>query len=651
MTHLKQAIVKNDINNVKALLENSPNLIDEKDEDGILMTFVALKNGNFDIVKYIVEYSRASMNIKDFQNKNVLHYGTMSGNLDICKYLVEKVGMSVTSYDINLETPFELAHKLGLHEIEKYYEEIVGAPLSNMYKNPIRTGFYPDPSIVRVNDDYYMVNSSFVYFPCIPISHSKDLINWEIIGHAITNPDFAILDELEGGRGYWAPDISYYNGKFYITATYRLNDTTNVYRKQIVVSSDKPEGPYSKPSIIDEDGIDPSIFNDDDGKRYMLLNRGARIFELNKDATEQISEAEMLFYGDNKRAPEGPHLIKKDDYYYLFLAEGGTGVGHRITVSRSKSLKGNFEPCPYNPIMIQTDENAIIQRCGHGKPVQTQNGQWFMVYLCGRKLVDENGNNCSMLGRETAIDPITWTKDDWPIINNLKGPSALQIKPNLPQNKDNIKDNKHFELDNLFKNWTFVRTPDKDGYYVDNEALYLKSSSYDLSSIKAKNILLTRQTSFSFISKCKMEIPNLPDNSESGVVCYYDENTYIKFYVFSKNDELFISVTEKIDENIINHTPVKIDNSNHNHIYLKTETIGLERSFYFSYDDNDYIKSAYIKNVNYLCDEGIKKGKRFTGAMIGMYSYCSDTELENFYTKYLDFDYQMLDFKINSTEN
>ena len=149
-------------------------------------------------------------------------------------------------------------------------------------------------------------------------------------------------------------DISYYKGRFYITATYRLNDTGNVYRKQIVVSSDKPEGPYSKPAIIDEDGIDPSIFNDDDGRRYMLLNRGARIFELNEDATKQISKAELLFYGDNKRAPEGPHLLKKDGYYYLFEAEGGTGPGHRITVSRSRELKGMI--AAYTEYRIHKDD-------------------------------------------------------------------------------------------------------------------------------------------------------------------------------------------------------------------------------------------------------------------------------------------------------
>ena len=119
---------------------------------------------------------------------------------------------------------------------------------------------YPDPSIVRVGEDYYMVNSSFIYYPCIPVSTSKDLIHWKIIGYAITNPEWAGLQHLEGGRGYWAPDISYYKGRFYITATYRLNDDGTVYRKQIVVSSDRPEGPYSKPAVIDEDGIDPSIF-------------------------------------------------------------------------------------------------------------------------------------------------------------------------------------------------------------------------------------------------------------------------------------------------------------------------------------------------------------------------------------------------------
>lgn len=154
-----------------------------------------------------------------------------------------------------------------------------------MYANPIRHGFFPDPSIIRVNDDYYMVNSSFIFFPCIPVSHSTDLVHWQIIAHAVLNPDWSELGALDSGRGYWAPDTSYDNGRFYITATYRHNDGGAILRRQMIVSSERPEGPYSKPVFIEEDGIDPSLFHEN-GRHYMLLNRGARIFELSEDCTE-----------------------------------------------------------------------------------------------------------------------------------------------------------------------------------------------------------------------------------------------------------------------------------------------------------------------------------------------------------------------------
>ncbi|MBN2222246.1 MAG: family 43 glycosylhydrolase, partial [Vallitaleaceae bacterium] len=426
------------------------------------MPFVAARVGNLGIVQYIVEYSKASMNMVDQKNRNILHYATESGKLDVVVYLVEKVGMSPVVADRDLVTPFDIAQRNKYLDIIAYYETVCGCSFEEMYRNPIRSGMFPDPSIVRVGEDYYMVNSSFVFFPCIPISHSKDLIHWRIIGHAITNPKWAYLDELEGGRGYWAPDISYHKGKFYITATYRLNDTGTTYRKQMVVSSEFPEGPYCEPVFIDEDGIDPSIFTDDDGKRYMLLNRGARIFEVNQEATMKISEPKLLFYGDQKRAPEGPHLLKKDGYYYLFLAEGGTGPGHRITVSRSKSLMGNYEPCPYNPIMRQKDEMAAIQRCGHGKPVMTQKGEWYMVYLCGRMI----GEGYSILGRETALDPIQWTADGWPLVNQLKGPSALQKKPDLLECRWEEKNRDDFEEEILDPNWMFPRPPKEKGYYL-----------------------------------------------------------------------------------------------------------------------------------------------------------------------------------------
>ena len=640
------AIINGDTKEVKRILEIEPSLIDQVDENGVLMALLAAKTGSLELVRYVVEYSRASMNIYDKLHRSILHYGTMSGNVDVCRYLVEKVGMSPVEGDLNLQTPYELAAELALEEKEKYadvlayFEGVVGTPLSKMYKNPIRTGFFPDPSIVRVGNDYYMVNSTFIYFPCIPVSHSTDLIHWKIIGYAITNPEWAMLDELEGGRGFWAPDISYHNGCFYIAATYRMNDDGTVYRKQFVVSSDKPEGPYTKPAIIDEDGIDPSIFNDDDGRRYMLLNRGARIFELNEDATKQISEAEMLYYGDHKRAPEGPHLLKKDGYYYLFEAEGGTGPGHRITVSRSKTLKGRYEPCPYNPIMRQTDEDAMIQRCGHGKPVQTQNGEWYMVYLCGRKLIGENGEQCSMLGRETALDPITWTADGWPIVNQLKGPSCLQVRPNLPDDVLREKEElTSFTKETFYQNWTFVRAPESDGYDMKDGCLYLKASRKNLDSMYARNILVRRQTAFDFAAECKMQIPDLKPGQDAGVTCYYDENTYLKFGVFGKDDGYVVKVQEKIGEQVIDHPETPVQKG---WICLYIETKGFKRQFSFSTQDNCVETVAKLDNVYYLCDEGLKKGKRFTGAMVGMYAHAGEMENEPLYVVYESFVYKNL---------
>ncbi len=651
---LQQAIKEGNLKETERILTEDPPCIDLKTEDGIPLCLYAAKAGNFPIVKYIVEYSRASMNTVDDKNRTILHYAAMAGDLETNRYLVERVGMDIIAGDADLITPYQIAWEQGHTALLSYYQERTGAAYEEMYHNPIRTGMFPDPSIVRVGEDYYMVNSTFIFFPCIPVSHSKDLIHWEIIGHAITNPEWAHLDELEGGRGYWAPDISFHNGRYYIAATYRLNDTGTVYRKQIVVSSDRPEGPYSEPAVIDEDGIDPSIFHED-GRHYMLLNRGARIFELNGDCTGQISEASLLFYGDQKRAPEGPHLLKKDGYYYLFLAEGGTGPGHRITVARSRELMGNYEPCPYNPIMRQTDEKAGIQRCGHGKPVCTQNGEWYMVYLCGRRI----GGGYSVLGRETALDPITWTADGWPIVNGLKGPSVLQKRPNLPVWKDGAKmrncrtaDKAPADMGNAAEE-TFAdglpgefmtpRPPEKDAVRFENGALILKGSTHPLASVRARNILVRRQSAFCFRAEAELTVPELKDGQEAGITCYYDENTWVCCYFTKEGETLSVQVKEHIGkEDICHPKAVFAENPVGGQFVLGVETEYLHRRFYCGKVEEEKETVAELNNVYYLCDEGISMGKRFTGAMVGMYGYAGDAPL---FIRFRKFDYQELSNK------
>ncbi len=612
-----EAILAGNLDEVRRLQLENPACIDEP-YNGTRLPDLAASTGNLDILKYIVEYSRASFNLNDENERSLLHYAVPTDNVEMVKYIVERVGMSGLQGDKNLVTPYDIAINSGATKVVEYFKEIYG-DINDMYRNPIRTGMHPDPSIVCVGEDFYMVNSSFIYFPCIPISHSKDLIHWEVIGHAITNPEWAYINELEGGRGYWAPDISYHNGRFYITATYRLNDTGTVYRKQMVVSSDKPEGPYCEPAFIDEDGIDPSIFTDDDGKRYMLLNRGARLFEISEDGTKQLGKAQLLYYGHNKRAPEGSHLLKKDGWYYLFQAEGGTGEGHRISVSRSDSLFGVYTPCPFNPIMRQNNPNAAIQRCGHGKPVCTPNGEWYMPYLCGRQI----DGKYSMLGRETALDKITWTADGWPMVNNLEGPSTLAKKPNLKEHIFEEEDSQSFG-ETLSKAWSWVRVPEDKPYYIENGILHLKAGTKPLSTMYSRNILVRPQEHFTFTSTCEV-LCDIPDETQCGMTCYYDENTYLTYHIEREGDRLLLKVLEHIDTEDKAAFCTNITGTTK--LTLKVNTDYLKRSFSYSLDGGEYTAACTLENVYYLCDEGLKKGKRFTGAMIGMYAYSTKNDV------------------------
>lgn len=581
--------------------------------------FKAAERGDLEELKRLVEYTPVNVTDTDRDRNSALYYGVKSGNTDVVRYLTERTGLNPTAANRNGETPYDLAYHLGCREILDYFAERCGFTWEESYHNPIRRGCFPDPSIVRAGDDFYMVNSTFCFFPCIPVSHSKDLIHWQIIGYAVTNPEYAGLDELEGGRGYWAPDISYADGRFYITATLRLNEGMAEKRVQMITSSERPEGPYEKPTWIHEDGIDPSIFHDSDGRKYMLLNRGARILELSKDCRTQISKASLLWYGDWKQKPEGPHLIKRGDFYYLFLAEGGTGMGHRITVARSKKMMGPYEPCPYNPILHQWDQHARLQCCGHGKPVQLQDGTWWIVYLCLRKMDGKYG----ILGRETSLDPLTWTEDGWPVINLGRGPGDQQKKPVLNVSGDmDVSAPPHGGYPAwMGYEWMTPRGPLGDRLSFDGNILRMKGQKEDLNSIKCRSVLVRRQEEFSFQVQCQFVIPDLSDGESLGMTCYYDENSYLKYGVCRREGRFVVLMQEYVGDGYRNeqiHDILEDGTDCGSVICVKMEADGLKREF--SCDaGNGWRKTDVLEDTCYLSSEGIVKGKRFTGAMAGIY--------------------------------
>lgn len=297
------------------------------------------------------------------------------------------------------------------------------------YDNPILPGFYPDPSICRVGSDYYLVTSTFEYFPGVPIFHSRDLVTWRQIGHALTRDSQLPLEGAKSSQGIFAPTLRHHAGTFYLV-------TTNVSGGgSFYVTAQDPAGEWSDPVWLPEPTftMDPSLFFDDDGRVYYTRHGGgergaAYQAELDLDAGQLLGPARPIWAGTGGIWPEGPHLYKFGDTYYLMLSEGGTSTGHAITVARSRSPFGPFEPNPQNPILTHSDRPAEpIQATGHGDLVQTPEGDLWLVFL-GIRRWDQRHHH---LGRETFLAPVTWSPDGWPVING-GGPIALEMQVDRP---------------------------------------------------------------------------------------------------------------------------------------------------------------------------------------------------------------------------
>lgn len=518
------------------------------------------------------------------------------------------------------------------------------------YTNPIIPGFRPDPSIVRVGDEYYLVNSTFQYFPGIAISRSRDLVHWETIGHALTRNDWLDMRELRDSRGFWAPDISFHDGLFYIFCTLRLNETrpdgspSETIRRQMIVTAEKPEGPWSQPHFIDVDGIDPSHFVDDDGRHYMVLNPAATLVPLDEECKSVSGEIRTIWPGTGGRSPEGPHILKKDGWYHIILAEGGTGYEHHVTSARSRSLDGPWEENPHNPILVQNDRSKPIQKPGHAKFVRFSDGSWWAVYLCSRPVsrLESPGtpSRCSILGRETALDPVTWGSQGWPLINQGMGPGeqgTISVKgenshagsPAITHNTDD------FDSPEPGMDWYTPRNPDPDRFTLTQRPgwLRLAAQDADLSSLNAKPFL-RRQEFLQCTASCLLDFTPTVRGMEAGMTLYYDTKTWITLSRASTAKGISLRVTVNRGQGPLVAAdriefPAESLSSNEktgktlSPVYLRIDSDGLRRSFLASADGTAWTKILTLHDVWYLCDEGYSAPdhKRFTGTMIGLFAW------------------------------
>jgi alpha-N-arabinofuranosidase len=415
------------------------------------------------------------------------------------------------------------------------------------YHNPVIKGFFPDPSICKVEDDYYLVTSSFEFFPGVPLFHSKDLVNWEHIGNVLDRNSQLPLGNTSISGGIFAPVIRYHEGTFYMITTL-MNDGLN-----FIVTTQDPKGPWSEPVLINQKNIDPSLFFDDDGKVYYTgtapwsENSAPGVYQAEIDVRtgEFLTEYKHIWTGTGGRYPEGPHLYKIDGWYYLLISEGGTETGHFVTIARSESPWGPFESCPSNPILTNRNEpySNPVQNSGHADIVQDGDGKWWMVHLAVR-----NVNKHHHLGRETFLLPMEWDKNGWPVINQ-NGVSTLDVYavPPAPQQRNESYTGFEF-MEDLGPEWNYIRNPINSNYQLDKEEgiLRLTGSEYNLNDIANPTFLGIRQKDFKVELISKMMFSPVNEGEEAGITAFMTPQHYYAISMIRENGKNYIQSVMKV---------------------------------------------------------------------------------------------------------
>lgn len=525
------------------------------------------------------------------------------------------------------------------------------------FNNPILSGFYPDPSICRVNDDYYMITSSFAYFPGIPIFHSKDLVNWEQIGHVLDRPSQLNLDGVGISCGIFAPTIRYNKGVFYVI-------TTNIGNGgNFIVTSTTPYGPWSDPYWIDDTpGIDPSLFFDDNKVYYIGTAKATdaaydydnEIYcqELDLSSMKLVGNRFGLWRGALKNAhcPEGPHLYKINNYYYLIIAEGGTEHFHAVTIARSNNISGPYEGYAGNPILTHRHlgKEYPISNVGHADLIETQNGEWYLVFLGSRPY----GGYYKNLGRETFLAPVKW-EDDWPIVS----PGTCKVEfeypvPNLPYFKvSSLPTRDEFNSDILSFIWNCIRTPREKFYSLTDRPGYLRlkltpkrlvdiidysstDSRYDLN--KTPSFIGRRQQHINFNTIVKMEFTPHNEFETAGLALIQNNNFQYRLEYSLLDSKKVIRLMKCVSKPSINFN----DNSKYDNIeskiiekefdsdilYLKICALGQDYNFYYG-DSLDNMQ-LLIENVDgRILSPDIAGG--FVGTYIGMFASSNGQESNN----------------------
>lgn len=414
------------------------------------------------------------------------------------------------------------------------------------YTNPIIPGFHPDPSICRVGDDFFLVTSTFEYFPGVPVYHSRDMINWRCIGHCLTRDEQLPLHDARPSSGIWAPTIRHHQGRYYMV-------TTNMaHGGNFFVTADTPEGPWSDPFYFDPDLFDPSFLFDEG---HLYVQRRAQEdaivqYELDIETGIRIGEPKTIWEGTSS-GTEGSHLYRIGNRYYLMTAEAGTHRGHIETIARSNSPWGPFEACPHNPILTHRDDLfRTFQACGHGDLVELQDGSWWMVFLAIRP----HSGLCTgfhHLGRETFLAPVRWTADGWPVVGSGGMVDVENEGPGLPAHPWPVPPVRgEFNRTDLASCWNFLRNPCSADWSLAERPghLRLHGSSVGLDDHASPSWIGRRQQHFNCRAATKVEFEPRAETEEAGLTVYMHANYHYDLAITVRDGRRVVCMRRRVGD-------------------------------------------------------------------------------------------------------
>lgn len=497
-------------------------------------------------------------------------------------------------------------------------------------RNPVLTGFNPDPCLIRVGQFYYLATSTFEWFPGVRIHRSTDLAHWELLGHALTRRSQIDLRGKPDSGGVWAPGLSYADGKFWLVYSDvkahcgPFKDVDNY-----LITAEDPAGAWSEPVYLNRSGFDPSLFHDTDGRKW-LVNQvwktlpleeafaGIVLQEYSPTEGRLIGRPVNIFRGTSQGLTEGPHLYKKDGFYYLVTAEGGTEWNHAVTVARSRAITGPYEVSPHHPLLTSSrDPGLPLQKAGHGSLVQAPTGEWYLAHLCSR----HGKRRRCILGRETAIQQVVWPEGDWPRLKSggvHPGNSFLAPAAKATESWHTRKD--HFDAKILPSHWNTLREP-PDASWVSLEErsgfLRLRGRNW-LQSLFDQSLIGTRVMHPGCEMTTRLEFAPTSFQQAAGLAVYYNTSNF--YYLYLTREEtggwvlkLIVAENRKCRELASRVVPATVAQG----LVLRARLVGEGLRFFANHEGAQVEPIGPVLDATILSDDFPTEGSpglAFTGA-------------------------------------